>query len=133
MKSTFKVLPFIEAAYLPPVSMWKSVSFLCLVNTRLAYPTNSPSVELDICKMNLRLKHATDILCPHTRKSFFFFCWQRSMTFKFCIPEQSFRNPKKEPQCHASERIILIKTRITCIFFTILFLGFLHESLSDTR
>lgn len=55
------------------------------------------------------------------------------MTFKFCIPEQSFRNPKKEPQCHASERIILIKTRITCIFFTILFLGFLHESLSDTR
>lgn len=98
MRSAFKVLPFREAAYLPPISMWKSVSFLCFVNTCLSHSTKSSWIELRVCKMNLKLKQAIDILCSHPRK-LSFFCWQWSMTFKFCIPQQSFRKLKKELQC----------------------------------
>lgn len=98
MRSASKVLPFREAAYLPSISMWKSVSFLRFVNTCLSHPTKSPWIELRVCKMNPRLKQAIDILCPHPRKVSFF-CWQWSMTFKFCLPQQAYRKLKKELQC----------------------------------
>lgn len=97
MRSASKVLPFREAAYLPSISIWKSVSFLRFVNAFLSHPTKSPGIELCVCKMNPRLKRAIDILCPHPRKGFFF-CWQWSMTFKFCLPQQAYRKLKKEPQ-----------------------------------
>lgn len=97
MISASKVVLFREAAYLPSISMWKSVSFLRFVNTCLSHPTKS-WIEFCVCKMNPRLKKAIDVLCPHQRKVSFF-CWQWSMTFKFCLPQQTYRKLKKELQC----------------------------------
>lgn len=96
-RSASKVLPFREAAYLPSISMWKSVSFLRFVNTCLSHPTKSPWIELCVCKMNPKLKQAIDILCSHPREVSFF-CWQWSMTFKFCLPQQAYRKLRKELQ-----------------------------------
>lgn len=98
LRSASAVLPFREAAYLPSISMWKPVSFLRFVNTCLSHPTKSPWIELCVCRTNPRLKQTIDILCPHPRK-FLFSCWQRSMAFKFCLPQQAYRKLKKERQC----------------------------------
>lgn len=107
-RSASKVLPFREAAYLPSISMWKSVSFLRFVNTCLSHPTKSPWIELCVCKMNPKLKQAIDILCSHPREVSFF-CWQWSMTFKFCLPQQAYRKLQKElqGQCRKHNFIIL--------------------------